>query len=108
MTHSNTYNRPLNRSQLEALWQQPTADHKILDRSISESNRTSTSSTAATLRQLAKDFLAFFTGSQQLRVWTKSTKQGVAWFAYDPASDQRIAHCSEEELRVWLEMRHQR
>lgn len=92
MTHSTARNR----SQLESLWQHPAVVRKP----------SSASPTADILRQWAQDLLAFLTGSQQLRIWTKSTKQGVKWFAYDPASDQRIADCSEDDLRVWLESRY--
>ncbi len=95
------------RSHLEALWQQPTVDRQI-DRQISADRQTSaTASTAEAIRQFAKDLLAFLTGAQQMRVWTKSTKQGVLWFAYDPVSGQRIGHSSEEALRIWLESRYQ-
>ncbi|MEM9948661.1 MAG: hypothetical protein AAF810_21710 [Cyanobacteria bacterium P01_D01_bin.36] len=86
------------RSKLEALWQQPAAQHQAF----------SEPSIADAICQFGKDVLAFFTGTQQLRIWTKSTKQGVVWFAYDPISDQRSGSCSEEELRIWLESRHQR
>ena len=90
-----------NRSHLEALWQQPATDCNVLARRDAAAPKA-----ADTLRQFAHSLLAFFTGSQQLRIWTKSTKQGVVWFAYDPTSDRRIAHCSEDELRVWLETQH--
>lgn len=92
MTHSTARNR----SQLESLWQQPAVRQKP----------SAAAPTTDIIRRFSQDILAFLTGSQQLRVWTKSTKQGVVWFAYDPASDQRIANCSEEALRAWLESRH--
>ncbi|MEL6939644.1 MAG: hypothetical protein AAFO84_10685 [Cyanobacteria bacterium J06598_1] len=98
MTHSTAHNR----SQLEQLWQAPTVARCAL---LPAEDRTSNSISAA-IQRFAQDLLAFCTGTQQLRIWTKSTKQGVVWFAYDPMSDQRIAHCSELELRTWLESRH--
>ena len=97
MTHSTAQSR----SQLEVLWQRDVAPQ-------STQATQSAPSFSTAIRQLAQELLLFFTGTQQLRVWTKSTKQGVVWFAYDPISDQRSGSCSEEELRIWLESRHQR
>ncbi|MEL7333533.1 MAG: hypothetical protein AAFN12_14905 [Cyanobacteria bacterium J06560_2] len=85
------------RSQLEALWQQPVAQRQAF----------SEPSIADAIRQFGKDVLAFLTGTQQLRIWTKATKQGVVWFAYDPISGKNIRYASEEKLRIWLENIHQ-
>ena len=98
MTHSTARNR----SQLESLWQQP-----AIERAILREKTFAQTTLQETIHQFGKDLLAFLTGAQQLRIWTKSTKQGVVWFAYDPMNDQRIGHASEAELRVWLESRQQ-
>ena len=90
------------RTQLEQVWQQPSVSRASQTAKPAFSNRQA----ASTLRQLLNGLVTFFTGTQQLRIWTKSTQQGVVWFAYDPQSDQRIAHCSEDDLRTWLEARH--
>ncbi len=91
MAHSTTRDR----HHLENLWQIPTADARSKDSQFLQ-----------LLAQTGKALVTFLTGQQQLRIWTKSTKQGTVWFAYDPALDQRISRCSEEELRLWLESRH--
>ncbi|MGD1895790.1 MAG: hypothetical protein ACFB16_02445 [Phormidesmis sp.] len=91
-----TQSTACNRAQLEALLQKPAALR----------NTPSHPQIPAFIRQLGTDLLAFFTGSQTLRVWTSSTKQGVVWSAYDPMSGEQIHHCSESELRLWLESRH--
>lgn len=86
-----------NRSRLEQIWKQPTTKRTAL---------TEKAQTPNAIQTLLVALSNFFTNSQQIRIWTKSTKRGVVWFAYDPSSDQRIGHCSEDELRVWLEARH--
>ena len=95
--NQHSLNQP-DRNQLEQLWQPPAAQ-------LNSSSATTPQSTSL-IRQVLAALSTFLTGSQQIRIWTKSTKQGVVWFAYDPASDQRIGHCSENELRTWLETRY--
>ena len=84
------------RNQLERLWQQPETKRNI----------SATNQSVGVVRQIFAALATFLAGSQQIRIWTKSTRQGVVWFAYDPLRDQRIGHCSEDELRAWLEARH--
>ncbi len=91
MTHSTARDR----HQLETLWQLPTSQSR------SEKNRI-----FQLLTQAGGALAAFLTGQQQLRIWTKSTRHGIVWFAYDPALGQRISRSSERELRTWLESRH--
>lgn len=59
------------------------------------------------LQRIGNLLLQFFTDSQQVRVWTKETKAGTAWYAYDPALQSGISRVSEDDLRVWLEQRYQ-
>lgn len=58
------------------------------------------------LQEIGQWLLNSLTGSQQLRIWTKHTKAGMQWCAYDSARDQSVSCNSEEELRTWLEQRH--
>ena len=95
MTHSTAHDR----SQLESLWQ------SSLALPTPPSNAQPAVSLFTLIRQFGQALLVFLTGDQQLRIWTKSTKQGVVWFAYDPRTDRRIAYCTEDELRTWLESR---
>lgn len=59
------------------------------------------------LKRIGSLLLQFFTDSQQVRVWTKETKAGTVWYAYDPALQTGVSRVSEDDLRVWLEQRHQ-
>lgn len=81
-----------NRQQLERLWNAPaTAEAGPLTRWLK------------TTGQLLCDF---FTGTQQLRIWTQSTKAGTLWHAYDSDSQRSFIAHSEQEMRVWLERRY--
>lgn len=100
MTHSIRRDR----NQLEQVWNQPSVSRTLQTANASSLKNQS----SGIIRQLLTELVTFFTSSQQLRIWTKSTKQGVVWFAYDPRSDQRISHCSEDALRIWLETRYHR
>lgn len=62
---------------------------------------------AGLLKQVGNWLLAFFTDAQQVRIWTKATKAGTIWYAYDPATQRHVSRVSEADLRVWLEKRHQ-
>ncbi len=46
------------------------------------------------------------TNSEQVRVWTKITPNGMQWCAYDPQRDRRFSGYSEADLRTWLEQRY--
>ncbi|MGB3295135.1 MAG: hypothetical protein WBB01_19300 [Phormidesmis sp.] len=59
------------------------------------------------LKQIGSWLLEFFTDAQQVRIWTKDTKAGTVWHAYDPTTQRSISRVSEADLRVWLEERYQ-
>lgn len=79
---------------LERLWHLPTMPSEP-------------SEPSGLLRRLGHQLMQFFTNSQQIRVWTKSTKAGTVWFAYDPATGRTAERLSEDDLRGWLEKRYQ-
>ncbi|MGB3669778.1 MAG: hypothetical protein WA984_06680 [Phormidesmis sp.] len=99
MTHSTARDR----HQLETLWQLPTTESCSREPRLKDSKL---SQLFAQTAQMGRVLVVFLTGQQQLRIWSKSTQQGTVWFAYDPASGQQIARCSEAALRLWLESRH--
>ena len=70
-------------------------------------HKSSEASEHGLLNRLGSWLLAFFTDAQQVRIWTKETKAGLVWYAYDPATQRRVSHVSEADLRVWLEERYQ-
>lgn len=59
------------------------------------------------LKRMGNLLLQFFTDSQQVRIWTKETKAGTVWYAYDPATQRSVSRVSEDDLRAWLEKRYQ-
>jgi hypothetical protein len=93
MTHSTTRDR----QHLEQLWRRPPTPHRT--------ERTA----APLLRWIAlagKSLISVLTDTRQMRIWTRDTRTGKLWYAYDPATEQTISHTSEEGLRTWLEQRH--
>lgn len=94
MTHSTSRSTSSDRQHLEHLWRVSPTSH---------SAEKSTARTDSWLKLAGKSLIDFLTNPQQLRVWTKNTRTGVLWFAYDPTTEQTISHTSEEGLRAWLE-----
>ena len=90
----------LHRQRLEKLWA-PTS-------STATPAPTAQPAITAWLKQVGTGLLNAMTNSQQLRIWTKITPNGLQWHAYDPSSGHKFSAQSEEELRIWLETRHQR
>ena len=97
MTHSTSRSTSRDRQNLEHLWRVSPTPHTA-EKSTARINRW--------LKLAGKSLVALLTNSQQLRVWTKNTRTGTFWFAYDPTTEQTISHTSEEGLRAWLEQRH--
>lgn len=58
-------------------------------------------------KQLGQWLVQSLTDSEQVRVWTKITPNGIAWHAYDPKIQRSFSCYSETDLRIWLEQRHQ-
>ncbi|MEM6450119.1 MAG: hypothetical protein AAF703_07390 [Cyanobacteria bacterium P01_D01_bin.105] len=58
------------------------------------------------LKRLAKSLVAVLLGEQSMRIWTSYRKGELVWHVYDPISDRRSSHKSENDLRAWLENRH--
>ena len=90
----------LHRQRLEKLWV-PTS-------STTAPAPTAQPAITAWLKQVGTWLLNAMTNSQQLRIWTQITPNGLQWHAYDPSSGHKFLAQSEEELRIWLETRHQR
>ncbi|MGB5914368.1 MAG: hypothetical protein WBG63_05860 [Phormidesmis sp.] len=65
-----------------------------------------TSERAGLLKQIGSWLLAFFTNTQQVRIWIKETTAGALWYAYDPTTQHTISRVSEADLRAWLEDRY--
>ena len=93
MTHSTARDR----QHLEQLWRVPPTPHKADSRA---------SYAFRWVKLAGKSLVNFLTDTQQLRIWTKSTRTDTLWFAYDPTTDQTISRTSEEGLRIWLEQRY--
>ncbi|MBE9063245.1 hypothetical protein [cf. Phormidesmis sp. LEGE 11477] len=98
MTHSTARDR----QQLEQLWRVPPAPHSP------KQGERSTLPVLRWLKVVGNSLVSFLTDTQQLRLWTKNTRSGKLWFAYDPTTGQTVSHNSEAALRVWLEQRHYR
>lgn len=92
MTHSTARDR----QHLEQLWRRPPTPH----------NAKQTVSLPRWVETAGRSLIAFFTNNQQMRIWTKDTRTGTLWFAYDPTTEQTVSRTSEEGLRIWLEQRH--
>ncbi|MEL6552743.1 MAG: hypothetical protein AAFQ63_04665 [Cyanobacteria bacterium J06621_11] len=59
-----------------------------------------------TLFELLFDFL---TGTQPLSIRQKTNKDGTSqWIVYEYASDTRCVFDNEQDVRVWIEKKHQR
>ena len=58
------------------------------------------------LRTAGQWLLSVLTEGDQLRIWTKETKQGIRWFVHNPMDDRHHQFDSEEAMRVWLEQRY--
>ncbi|EDX84405.1 hypothetical protein S7335_2102 [Synechococcus sp. PCC 7335] len=97
MTHSTSRSTSRDRQHLEHLWHIPPTSHNA-EKATARINRW--------LKLAGKSLVDLLTNSQQLRVWTKDTRTGTLWFAYDPTTGQTISQTSEEGLRAWLEQRH--
>jgi len=93
MTHSTTRDR----QHLEQLWRIPPTSHR-------------TERTAIPLLRWIKatgnSLVNLLTDTKQMRIWTRNTRTGTLWYAYDPTTEQTISQTSEEGLRTWLEQRH--
>lgn len=86
----------LKRTQLEQLWKTPTVDRSPADAIAAE----------PLLKRIGRWLYRSVTDAQQLRIWTKKTRNGVVWCAYDPRCDRAITCNSASALRTWLEQRH--
>lgn len=84
------------RTQLEQLWKTPAVDRTPASAMPNE----------PLLKRVGRWLYKSLTDTQQLRIWTKKTRNGVVWCAYDPRCDLAITCNSEESLRIWLEQRH--
>ncbi|NEQ96827.1 MAG: hypothetical protein F6K30_08905 [Cyanothece sp. SIO2G6] len=61
------------------------------------------------LNQVCQGLLQVFTISNEPRIWTRTSKDGqTSWHIYDPVNQRRLTLMSEEEVRVWLDTRHNR
>lgn len=60
----------------------------------------------AWLKRLGQWLLQGITDSEQVRIWTKITPNGLEWHAYDPKCQRSFAGYSEAGLRTWLEQRY--
>ncbi|MEL7142252.1 MAG: hypothetical protein AAFY33_01770 [Cyanobacteria bacterium J06643_4] len=83
-------------AQLEQLWKTPAVDRRPAAVRPAE----------PLLKRLGRWLYGSMTDTQQLRIWTKKTRDGVVWCAYDPRCDRAITCNSEASLRAWLEQRH--
>ncbi|MEO0770734.1 MAG: hypothetical protein AAFY72_15140 [Cyanobacteria bacterium J06649_4] len=92
-----------NRRQLERLWQTPPAEHVTTEQFVAGSTADRKQDK---WQQLGRRLYQTLTDTQQVRIWTKHTKAGMVWCAYDPVSDRRKTCHSESDLRAWLETRH--
>lgn len=97
MTHSTARDR----QHLEQLWRIPPTPHKP-----EHEDKRATLSLTHWIQAIGKSFVNFLTNTRQMRIWTKDTRTGTLWFAYDPTTEQTISWTSEEGLRTWLEQRH--
>ena len=88
----------------------PTADQQNLERlwQLPPHPQPSDYSLNQGLKRLGKWLLISLTDSQQIRIWTKNTRAGVLWCAYDPITQRSVERCSETDLRAWLEDRYQK
>ena len=98
MTHSTARDR----QHLEKLWCVSSTSH----RPNQDGPKRSALPIFYWLKLVSGSLVSFLTGTQQLRIWTKNTRTGLQWFAYDPTTEKTISHTSEEGLRAWLEQRH--
>ncbi|MEO1619918.1 MAG: hypothetical protein AAFU53_02670 [Cyanobacteria bacterium J06632_3] len=87
------------RRQLEKLWKNPPTQHSTQRSEAIEPTRNR-------WQQILHWLYQSLTDVQQVRVWTKQTKAGTVWCAYDPISDHVQTCQSENDLRAWLETRH--
>ncbi len=87
----------------------PTADQQHLERlwQLPPNPQPSAYSLNQGLKRLGQWLLASLIDSQQVRIWTKNTRAGVLWCAYDPTTQRSVERCSEADLRAWLEERYQ-
>ena len=65
MTHFTAHSTAHNRSQLESLWQM----------TCYTARAPASPAFTTFIRQFTQELLLFFTGTQQMRVWTKSTNK---------------------------------
>lgn len=91
---SNLQKLEVQRRQLEQQWQQATPAQRL--RQVSSS----------WLRAAGQWLLQTLTEGDQLRIWTKETKQGTLWCVRDPIDDRYHQFDSENTMRVWLEQRY--
>ena len=90
---SNLQNLERQRRQLERLWQ-PTPAQRIRQ------------AASHWLHHAGTWLVQTLTEGDQLRIWTRETKQGTRWYAYNPVDGIHQTFDSEEGLRVWLEQRY--
>ncbi|MGB7087148.1 MAG: hypothetical protein WBD47_16430 [Phormidesmis sp.] len=77
-----------------------------LERSLQAPQKTQSTASLSWTKRLGQWILQALTDSDQVRLWTKITPNGVQWFAYDPRTQRSFACHSEADLRVWLEQRY--
>ena len=79
---------------------------KFWSPSTSQKQRSSMQQSSGFIKRVGRWLVAFLTDDRSVRIWTSYGKDGVVWHVYDPISDRRSSHTTEEGLRAWLESRH--
>lgn len=90
---SNVQDLEIQRQRLEQLWR-PTPAERF--RQVS----------GRWLRAVGQWLVNTLAEGDQLRIWTKETKQGTYWFVHNPIDGRHHRFDSEESLRMWIEQRY--